>query len=53
MQDSPVLSRQATQSEVADCGIVSVPLIIGGVKAQEKEFPHMVIEDRHNDKLLN
>lgn len=30
---------------VADCVITSVPEIVGGVPAQVKEFPHMVIHN--------
>lgn len=29
-------------NNVSECGIVSVPLIIGGEEANEKEFPHFV-----------
>lgn len=41
-QDSPVLSRKSKTDTVSECGIVSVPLVVGGVKANKKEFPHMV-----------
>lgn len=41
-QESPVLLPVPGQNTVSECGIVEVPLIIGGVKAQVKEFPHMV-----------
>ncbi|KYB24610.1 serine protease P43 [Tribolium castaneum] len=40
---SPVLSLNAKTNNVSECGIVSVPLIIGGTAATEKEFPHMAV----------
>jgi hypothetical protein len=41
-QDSPLLTRKHKKVSVSECGIVSVPLIIGGTAASDKEFPHMV-----------
>lgn len=41
-QESPVLTRRSRTETVSECGIVSVPLIVGGVRANSKEFPHMV-----------
>lgn len=41
-QASPVLLPTAVNNVVSECGIVEVPLIIGGTKSQLKEFPHMV-----------
>ncbi|XP_018324880.1 serine protease snake-like [Agrilus planipennis] len=40
-EESPVLSRQTKLVKVSQCGIVDVPLIVGGEKARETEFPHM------------
>lgn len=42
-QQSPVLSRNSGKISVSECGIVSIPLIVGGTQAQPKEFPHMVM----------
>lgn len=42
---SPVLSRRSGSTSVSQCGIVEVPLIIGGKKAKPKEFPHMVCKN--------
>lgn len=39
---SPVLSAKTSSDKVSQCGILEIPLIIGGVKATPKEFPHMV-----------
>lgn len=41
-QDSPVLLRRSKTVEVSECGIVSVPLVVGGTQTTPKEFPHMV-----------
>lgn len=41
-KDSPVLMRKSGKILVSECGITSVRLIVGGVTAQPKEFPHMV-----------
>lgn len=42
-EDSPVLSAAAAQSNsVSKCGIVETPLIVGGQRVNENEFPHMV-----------
>ncbi|CRK97011.1 CLUMA_CG010301, isoform A [Clunio marinus] len=39
---SPVLSATALQSNrVSKCGIVETPLIVGGQRVNENEFPHM------------
>lgn len=40
---SPVLHVDTKLESVSKCGIVEVPLIIGGVKAVDNEFPHMVV----------
>lgn len=42
-EQNPTLHVSADKQMVSKCGIVAVPLIIGGVKASENEFPHMVI----------
>ncbi|CAH1374591.1 serine protease snake-like isoform X2 [Tenebrio molitor] len=42
-QDSPLLTRKHKKVSVSECGIVSVPLIIGGTAASDKEFPHMAV----------
>nr|XP_022912160.1 serine protease snake-like [Onthophagus taurus] len=31
------------EHEISECGITSVPLIVGGEEAKEKEFPHMAL----------
>lgn len=36
------MSSKSHFNNVSECGIVSVPLIIGGKEATEKEFPHFV-----------
>jgi hypothetical protein len=41
-EDSPVLTPGAGKNKVSTCGIVEVPLVVGGVKAGPREFPHMV-----------
>lgn len=38
---SPVLAAEAGTGAQSECGIVEVPLIIGGQEAGAKEFPHM------------
>ncbi|XP_046488808.1 serine protease snake-like isoform X1 [Neodiprion pinetum] len=42
-EEVPVLRINAGKSSVSRCGIVEVPLIIGGSKAVRKEFPHMAL----------
>ncbi|XP_069679769.1 serine protease snake-like [Periplaneta americana] len=42
-EDSPVLTPGAGKNKVSTCGIVEVPLVVGGVKSGPKEFPHMAI----------
>ncbi|KAF5278598.1 hypothetical protein FQA39_LY00640 [Lamprigera yunnana] len=42
-QDSPLLLPNSGQILVSECGIVEVPLIVGGSNAQIKEFPHMAV----------
>jgi hypothetical protein len=44
-EDSPVLTPGAGKNKVSTCGIVEVPLVVGGVKAAPREFPHMVCMD--------
>ncbi|KAK7794488.1 hypothetical protein R5R35_004710 [Gryllus longicercus] len=39
---APVLLPGAKVDKTSQCGIVEVPLIVGGEKAGTKEFPHMV-----------
>lgn len=41
-EHSPLLHVNAGMETVSKCGIVEIPLIIGGVKATANEFPHMV-----------
>lgn len=41
-EDSPVLLPNARPNTVSACGIAEVPLIVGGITAHNKEFPHMV-----------
>lgn len=42
-EQSPVLSAASNQSDkVSKCGIVETPLIVGGHRVNENEFPHMV-----------
>lgn len=44
-EDSPVLSAAAAadqSNKVSKCGIVETPLIVGGQRVNENEFPHMV-----------
>lgn len=41
-EQNPTLHVAAQQHSVSQCSIVAVPLIIGGVRAAENEFPHMV-----------
>lgn len=38
---SPVLHANTKIDSVSKCGLVEVPLIIGGVNAHPIEFPHM------------
>lgn len=40
---SPTLKAQAKKETNSKCRIVAVPLIIGGVKADAREFPHMAV----------
>lgn len=40
---SPTLHVSAKKESVSKCNIVEVPLIIGGVRAAAKEFPHMAV----------
>ncbi|XP_046750076.1 serine protease snake-like [Diprion similis] len=42
-EEIPVLRINAGTSSVSRCGIVEIPLIIGGSKAARKEFPHMAL----------
>ncbi|KAK9679919.1 Trypsin [Popillia japonica] len=37
------MSSKSHFNNVSECGIVSVPLIIGGKEATEKEFPHFAL----------
>lgn len=39
---SPVLRMGAGTNQVSECGIIESPLIVGGLQAKSKEFPHMV-----------
>ena len=43
-EDSPVLSAspEHQSNKVSKCGIVETPLIVGGQRVDENEFPHMV-----------
>lgn len=41
-EPSPLLHAAADSHSISKCGIVEVPLIVGGVKATINEFPHMV-----------
>lgn len=43
-EDSPVLSAAVSEqsNKVSKCGIVETPLIVGGQRVNENEFPHMV-----------
>lgn len=38
---SPVLSARQSYDAVSQCGIVESPLIVGGTKASDGEFPHL------------
>ncbi|XP_063992944.1 serine protease snake-like [Diachasmimorpha longicaudata] len=40
---APVLRIGATSNIVSHCGIVDTPLIVGGVQAKHREFPHQAI----------
>ncbi|XP_012264277.2 serine protease snake-like [Athalia rosae] len=40
---APILRMNAGTNSISHCGIVEVPLIIGGTKAVRKEFPHMAL----------
>ncbi|KAJ3648805.1 hypothetical protein Zmor_020580 [Zophobas morio] len=42
-KESPTLTTISKVNNVSECGIVSVPLIVGGELASEKEFPHMAV----------
>ncbi|XP_021921295.1 serine protease snake-like [Zootermopsis nevadensis] len=42
-EDSPVLTPGAGTNKVSTCGIVEVPLVVGGTNAAPREFPHMAI----------
>lgn len=37
------LNEPPVEQKIFRCSISTVPLIVGGEKAQSKEFPHMVI----------
>lgn len=52
-EDSPVLTPGAEKNEVSTCGIVEVPLVVGGMKAAPREFPHMVCKDFLPYRVLN
>lgn len=39
---SPVLSASSQLDSISKCGIVETPLIVGGQRVNEIEFPHMV-----------
>jgi hypothetical protein len=52
-EDSPVLTPGAGKNTVSTCGIVEVPLVVGGVKATPREFPHMVCMDFLPHSVLN
>lgn len=43
-ENSPVMSATAERqsNNVSTCGIVETPLIVGGQRVNENEFPHMV-----------
>ena len=43
-EDSQVLTAIAEKTKTSTCGIVEVPLVVGGTDAESKEFPHMVSE---------
>lgn len=38
------LNQPPIEQKIFRCSISTVPLIVGGEKAQSKEFPHMVIK---------
>lgn len=40
---SPTLYITSRKESVSKCSIIEVPLIIGGTKAESKEFPHMAV----------
>ncbi|KAJ6638554.1 Serine protease snake [Pseudolycoriella hygida] len=42
-EPSPLLHAEADSHSISKCGIVEVPLIVGGVKAAKNEFPHMAV----------
>ncbi|XP_031331128.1 serine protease snake-like [Photinus pyralis] len=42
-QNSPLLLPGSRKDTVSECGIVEVPLIVGGTKATKNEFPHMAV----------
>lgn len=42
IESSPVLRMDEQKNVVSKCEIIETPLIIGGVQAKSKEFPHMV-----------
>lgn len=41
-EDSPVLMRRSAKHNVSHCAIAVTPLVIGGIAAIPREFPHMV-----------
>lgn len=41
-ENSPVLRASAKSDTISKCGIVETPLIVGGQRVNENEFPHMV-----------
>ena len=45
-EHSPVLTPGAGKNKVFTCGLVEVPLVVGGVKAGPREFPDMVLRIR-------
>lgn len=40
---SPTLHITSRTESISKCNIIEVPLIIGGTKAELREFPHMAI----------
>lgn len=42
-QNSPLLLPGNRKDSVSECGLVEVPLIVGGTKATKNEFPHMAV----------
>ncbi|XP_049832742.1 serine protease snake-like [Schistocerca gregaria] len=41
--EAPVLLPRALPTRESVCGIVGVPLIVGGIKTGPREFPHMAV----------